>query len=184
MKQSRKEFIKRAHDMACDDWKEEIEKEFPKLFPEIRLEVGRWYKSSRHKLMLICPTSINEDGILHGFGFNYEGKYITENNYLDGSCLCNNTASRDLIQATHQEIKEALTKEAKKRGFKEGVTHTITNGIGNIISSSDVFGFDEIDNKLIYNNWSIFQKGEWAKPIETITKEEAEKQLGKIISVD
>ena len=32
MKESRKEFIKKAHSAACSEWKENIEKEFPKLF--------------------------------------------------------------------------------------------------------------------------------------------------------
>ena len=44
MKKSTKEFIKRAHESACSEWKTEIEKQWPKLFIKTGLEVGKWYK--------------------------------------------------------------------------------------------------------------------------------------------
>ena len=47
MKTTRKEFIKRAHQSACSEWKEQIEKEFPKLFKKDELVVGKWYKHKR-----------------------------------------------------------------------------------------------------------------------------------------
>ena len=50
MKESRKEFIKKAHSAACSEWKTNIEKEFPKLFKEDALEVGRWYNGYENYL--------------------------------------------------------------------------------------------------------------------------------------
>ena len=39
----RKEFIMQAHEAACSEWKKNIEKELPELFPAIKFEVGKWY---------------------------------------------------------------------------------------------------------------------------------------------
>ena len=45
MKKGRKDFIKKAHENACSEWKTKIEKEFPKLFKEgVLAEARKRYK--------------------------------------------------------------------------------------------------------------------------------------------
>ena len=187
MKESRKEFIKKAHSAACSDWKKNIEKEFPELFKKYGLEIGKWYKID------------NEDGYL----LNYSGK-VTVFGFLNGSY--SNGYNFDLYHydnakpATDKEVEEALIKEAKRRGFFN---------IGNVFkscfddnneartiskydSSTDIdYYYDEVHNELRSNglntygkfcsNPLIYKKGKWATITETITKEQAEKELGKTI---
>ena len=65
MKESRKEFIKKAHSAACSEWKENIEKEFPKLFK--KEEINGWYKDKKEKGWCVFL----ENGIMkHGFDGN------------------------------------------------------------------------------------------------------------------
>ena len=84
-------------------------------------------------------------------------------------------------KATDKEVEEALVKEAKKRGFVKGVN------ISYLISTRNDFGFDgtfSIYRDSLVDNRSavIFSEGKWAEIIkETITKEQAEKELGKTI---
>lgn len=88
-----------------------------------------------------------------------------------------------IIEATDKEVEKMLIKEAKKRGFKDkGMYEDIHD---------PYCGFKELHFKeLEYDrkeNWLydgygsvIFCNGKWST-IETITKEDAEKQLGKTI---
>ena len=190
MKESRKEFIKKAHSAACSEWKENIEKEFPKLFKEDALEIGKWYKHYSGGLnYLVCSVG---NRIAYGF---MDGEYAT------GLLFGNERLTQGCVPATDKEVEEALIKEAKKRGFFN---------IGNIFkscfddnneartiskydSSTDIdYYYDKADNALRSNglntyfkfcsNPLIYEKGKWAEIIkETITKEQAEKELGKTI---
>jgi len=186
MKESRKEFIKKAHSAACSEWKEKIEKEFPKLFKKDALEVGRWYKSrDNHGEYLMVWNNSEET---YGFwGNEYRDDlsfYIISNK----------------IPATDKEVEEALIKEAKKRGFFNiGNTfkscfddNNEARTIGKYDSSTDIgYYYDEVHNELRSNglntyekfcsNPLIYEKGKWATIVETITKEQAEKELGKTI---
>jgi hypothetical protein len=49
MKKSRKDFIKKAHENACSEWKTNIEKEFPKLFKEDALLKDALLKEARKR---------------------------------------------------------------------------------------------------------------------------------------
>ena len=73
MKQSRKEFIKKAHSAACSKWKTNIEKEFPELFKKDGLEIGKWYKYPDVKNWNILITD-NTKGKEKGVGFNCSEK--------------------------------------------------------------------------------------------------------------
>ena len=178
MKESRKEFIKKAHSAACSDWKENIEKEFPKLFKEDALVVGKWYKLTKDYGSLekgsVFPfikyqDSLEECAIV--------GHSIFDNSKTDYSAPFSNT----LTPATDKEVEEALIKEAKKRGFVKGVN------ISYLIGTRNSFGFDGTfsiyHDSLVDNRRAvIFSEGKWAEIIkETITKEQAEKELGKTI---
>ena len=171
MKQSRKDFIKKAHENACSEWKTNIEKEFPKLFKEDALVVGKWYKHCSGGLRyLVCSVG---NGLAYGF---MDGIYHTKLSFgsqrLEEGC----------IPATDKEVERALIKEAKRRGFKEGVSVSNENigyfyeGMCNSNEITFENGILSIDS--IY----IYKKGKWATIIkETITKEQAEKELGKTI---
>ena len=170
MKESRKEFIKKAHSAACSEWKENIEKEFPKLFKEDALEVGKWYKS---KIAVFRVTSLAP---LKSYGV-YSGKWGNEF-YTDVT-----TRSRP---ATDKEVEQALIKEAKKRGFKEGVKYKNRLDSFGFINDS-CWEFNGKSNYLgqrgnkVNSLHFIFDEGKWAEIVETITKEQAEKELGKTI---
>tara|TARA_R110002111_G_scaffold2678_1_gene17657 strand:+ start:41 stop:571 length:531 start_codon:yes stop_codon:yes gene_type:complete len=174
MKESRKEFIKKAHSAACYDWKQNIEKEFPKLFK--KEEIYGWYKSKELKGWCVFL----ENG-LSIYGIDSFGDWFEGHGY-------NYQLHKDDYKATDKEVEEALIKEAKKRGFKEGVTvdkvnlsddYNPNNKLKeNTINTNELLshGYLWVSSILIYDN------GEWATIIkETITKEQAEKELGKTI---
>ena len=180
MKESRKEFIKKAHSAACSEWKTNIEKEFPKLFKEDALEVGRWYNGYENYLIYI--TNIRQEFSykkISYYGLSWEQKWKCD-------YIANRDIENSLKPATDKEVKEALIKEAKKRGFKEGVrveSRWLTAPseeklIGNFIFDNEFELCCRASNGSL---WTIFQDGEWATIVETITKEQAEKELGKTI---
>jgi hypothetical protein len=184
MKESRKEFIKKAHSAACSEWKENIEKEFPKLFKGDALEVGKWYKLTKDYIHLkkgsVFPfikyqDSLEECAIV--------GHSIFDNSKTDFFAPFSNT----LTPATEKEVEEALIKEAKKRGFKDGVKYKnrldsfgfINDSCWEFNGKSNYLG--QRGNKVNRLHF-IFDEGKWAEIIkETITKEQAEKELGKTI---
>ena len=173
MKESRKEFIKKAHSAACSEWKTNIEKEFPKLFKEE--EINGWYKYKKAKGWCVFL----ENGIIR-YGFDSLGDWFEGYNYTY-------ELDKDDYKATDKEVEEALIKEAKKRGFKEGVTVdkvNLSNDYNpnnklkeNTINTNELLslGYLWVSSILIYDN------GKWATIVETITKEQAEKELGKTI---
>ena len=165
MKESRKEFIKKAHSAACYEWRKNIEKEFPKLFKEDNTPDG-WYFASDSKVFLYYF-----DGNTITYGFNWEGEF-RDNLMVSG---------KHGIKATDKEVREALIKEAKRRGFKEGVKFKSMNNRFSVLNES--FRYQEISKNTLdaFGCYNIFQDGEWATIVETITKEQAEKELGKTI---
>ena len=173
MKESRKEFIKKAHSAACYDWKENIEKVFPKLFK--KEEIYGWYKSKELKgWCVFLENGISIYGI-DSFGDWFEGQKY------------NYQLEKDDYKATDKEVEEVLVKEAEKRGFKEGVR--INSKWLCSSSKKSLNGKFMFDNKFELcaeanglMKYTIFEKGVWAEVIiETITKEQAEKELGKTI---
>ena len=171
MKESRKEFIKKAHSAACSEWKTNIEKEFPKLFKK---DENGWYKDKEVKGWCV----FFENGIMkHGFDGN--GDWFEDHNQ-------NYKLRKSDYKATDKEVEEALIKEAKKRGFKEGVR--INSKWMPNISANKLNGKFVFDNKFelcakanSLMKYTIFQNGVWAEIVDTITKEQAEKELGKTI---
>ena len=178
MKESRKEFIKKAHSAACSEWKENIEKEFPELFKEDALEVGKWYKLTKDyghlKKGSVFPFIIYQDSLKD---FAVVGHSIFDNSGRNYSAPPINT----LTPATDKEVEEALIKEAKKRGFKEGVV-VVSKGYNDTVFDGE-FRFEEWHKNTLdsFNTGDIFKDGKWATIVETITKEQAEKELGKTI---
>ena len=171
MKESRKEFIKKAHSAACSEWKENIEKEFPKLFKGDALVVGRWYKRKLDSRLWFV-THI-KSGCSYGYGFDYSGYWADESKGFNYSL--------ELNKATEKEVEEVLIEEAKKRGFKIGVVfNDVADGFREIVDVDNYIYYNQ-ENTLTLSHYRIFKKGKWAEIVETITKEQAEKELGKTI---
>ena len=179
MKQSRKEFIKRAHESACSNWKIEIEKEFPKLFVRDELEVGKWYKSNMGRIL--CCTK-NTGHTFDGYGVDKYGNWINEESFWSTS---------DFSPATDKEVEEALIKEAKKRGFKEGVSidSLCDGGCNNVKIIEEGISLDNMDAVTELRcgyGYTIFNDGKWATIIDQpkkLTVEEVEKELGYKVEI-
>jgi hypothetical protein len=165
MKESRKEFIKQGHKSACSEWKEKIEKEFPELFKKNALVRG-WSRIKGDEFALAFIQGIEET-----YGFDYKGRWSRN--------WCENISSTKYTPATDKEVEEALIKEAKKRGFKKGVSFlSISDGVKKQGSN---FGYYGNNNQICLGGGTIFKDGEWAEVLQTITKQQAEKELGKTI---
>ena len=169
MKESRKKFIKKAHSAACYEWKENIEKEFPKLFKEDALDViFGWNKVPGQSALVFLQ------GEKTTCGFDYGGNWA--NTWHE------NTSSTKYIPATDKEVEEALIKEAKKRGLKPLNHRCLEDGSIWVNNIGGNYEYYPKENKLMIGASTVFLDGKWATIIkETITKEQAEKELGKTI---
>lgn len=85
-----------------------------------QFEVGKWYKIQKetyHKMDAFqCFQGIGNQS----YGFNHSGLFT--NKYCIGVWVDDDEV---ITPATDKEVEEALIKEAKKIGFKEGVTCSI-----------------------------------------------------------
>ena len=99
---------------------------------DLGLKVGEWYFNGNGKT-LFCYNGTNNKR----YGFNSSGIWS-----IGIGCAYDST----LKKATKQEVEQALTDEAKRRGFKEGVK----------VSRSWV----ALDDSQIFHN------GEWAEIID------------------
>lgn len=180
LKKKQQQFIKEAYRSSdvCQGWKDKIKENFPKLFTETELEVGKWYKNAFYNTLL-CYT-----GESYGYGF-FEGKWNSDGDWGSLSTFKSNT-----VEATKEEVEQALIIEAKKRGFKEGVKiKSLFHHDNPTIEIFNERGYEFVSsqNKLYIHGGKqslmpvVFYQGEWAEIIETITKAEAEKELGKVI---
>ena len=173
MKESRKEFIKKAHSSACSEWKTNIEAEFPKLFKKDDLVVGKWYKEETTNFLVFIKDLKHSS--YAGYGFNTRGDWKDSLGRI----------GLQHIPATDEEVKKALIKEAKKRGFKEGVRIKSIWMSGTAKLFYGELCFDG-EFELCYKNnggmlYTLFNNGVWATIVEeTITKEEAKVITDKI----
>ena len=172
-----KQFIKDAYNdklglTMCSDWKEAIEETYPEFNERVKLEVGKWYKITDSQYTfepLICFSGFGR----MNYGFNGKGDWFPDFNvYEDENCI---------KPATDQEVEELLIKEAKKRGLKPLNHRCLEDGLIWINNIGGNYEYVKPSGKLQVGASTIFLDGVWAIPLETITKEEAEKQLGKTI---
>ena len=102
-----------------------------------------------------------EDGIIK-YGFDSNGEY-KENN---SGCKYDITD----VPATEEEVKQALIKEAIKRGFKEGARFTHNEDVHAILKGdvSEIHSdfFEIKNNTFMIDGWEIFNDGKWAEIIE------------------
>jgi hypothetical protein len=114
-------------------------------------EVGKWYKHGKHSLF--CFVKENMLGF-NGYGFNPDG-------WCDDNTWARNW---EITPATNEEVEAALIKEAKKRGFKEGVEAKGLNHF-KMINGYDFHWFIDY-NVLHFQNQLIYKEGQWASIIE------------------
>ena len=164
--------------------KYKMKDEFPEVF-EVKLEVGKWYKRPHGKALffIVGDPKITPFEV---YGFDMEGNWMN----LEKA----RTFPDYEIEATEQEVFEALKNEAVKRGFKEGVYITPMYSDG-----KDYFPDENIINKPLNfhlkvstlevdggdDRYRIFVNGKWAKKIELkkLTKEQIERELGYKIEI-
>ena len=169
--------------------KYEMRDEFPSVFKK-ELEVGKWYKvidlTGQFKNSKGALVSYSK-GDHYGFGYSRENWTTTFKN-LD------EVIKRDtdtVIEATDQEVFEALKNEAVKRydlgeliSCLQDKSECIARE-GKIHFGTDRFYLDYCQQLWMYSsescNIKVFEDGIWATIIPTITKKEAEEILGKKI---
>lgn len=151
---------------------ERLEKELSEIKEAIKnqntLEIGKWYKDQLGGFWYYEGKSESKLNPDKAYGIAYDGDWMDsdERNFREG---------KSLTPATDKEVEEALIKEAKKRGFKEGVK--INNlheaGYGNKIPLGGNLNFNPTTNSLRTDRCDgrtgilplIFHKGKWAEII-------------------
>ena len=124
------------------------------------LEVGRWYWAEClgvENYLILLEDLVGLKAIC----------YITERS---GSFIEGGSFSSTQRPATDKEVEEALIKEAKKRGFEEGIR--FNNAVKDSVwedSSGVVSAIYSNDWGLFTNNQYIFCKGKWAEIIKPKT---------------
>ena len=140
-----------------------------------QFEVGDWfYQIYNGKKTIFCKS---EDGC---YGFNQSSKW--------SSSLCTYT-NIDKVKMSDKEVEEALIKEAKRRGFKEGVRAIRPKCMG--MPCSDVLSdegewYVKKENELVVGNLTVFSKGKWGEIIEDkkeMTVKDIENELGYEIKI-
>ena len=134
-----------------------------------KLEVGKWYH-------YIGGLYVWNNGN-KTYGFNSQKRFYEHYSFSnpDGA-----------VEASPEIIEQYLTDEAVRRGFNGKVKFKPIGSHNEVIrdGNENAFGFDESLNQLLYCNYVVFRDGAWSEIIkpETITRAEAEKQLGKVIT--
>ena len=183
MKLSKKQqkFIKDAYSRACSEWKQEIKDNFPKLIEEPKLKVGRWYKKG-YRLAYITELK-KSDFFAYGFG--------NKNEWYDNDDLWA-LSHNGWELATDKEVEEALIKEAKRRGYKDGnykcllfpkSTEKLQDFYYAYNENSNILAVFEKDNHIVN---IVFDNGKWAEIIEEtkeLTIEEIQEKLGYKIKI-
>ena len=132
-------------------------------------ELNKWYKATDNKFMIYL-TKYKDDNKCEGFYFSgLNGEYMG---------FCDNLGFRRCILATKQEIEQALTNEAKRRGFKEGIRVKLFDSMYDISTLNN----GEFTYQKDYNRFGIrggdscgsfavlFKDGQWAEIIDDKTE--------------
>ena len=146
------------------------------------LEVGKWYKTPKYGSALFCVTNIDNEDV-EAYGFNMYNSWTKKCfGFAENSLIYN-------ILATDQEVETALIKEAKKRGFKEGIEFNSPNAEHHYAFNQKIINCDFLtwDKDLTVRKTSknvngiIFSEGKWAEIIESTpeyTMQELTEKLG------
>ena len=155
--------------------KELLQQFIPEAF-KTELEVGRWYKlKDNPKILALYDCFKHHRPYAYLFNANGDYEYKVEFSLFELPTYWE--------LATEEEVREALIKEAKKRGYKEGVKCKF-----GIIEDIRTLETNDFEFKLEYNTLVIkrkdgnsdiiFRNGKWNEIIEEEpTKEEINRVL-------
>ena len=168
-----KQFIKDAYNgklglTMCSEWKEAIEETYPEFNEQVKLEVGKW--SINGSNIFKYNGLKDQNGDPRGYGIA-DDTWYPEDSFIGWG--------GDFRLATDQEVKEALEKEIKKRGLWNSPIKCLFDDIN--WDNDNGFTRTCTNNEVWTKYGQVFKDGNFAELLETITKEEAEKQLGKTI---
>lgn len=139
-----------------------LKETFPEVF-KTEFKVGTVYKIDKN--IFYC-TEINERGVLYGYGL-FDAKWGERFNNRSHICACNESAAKDrLVEASTQEWESSLINEAKKRGYKQGITCAFGKGAHNrMIRENEIRWVPDWQDKgaLCMGTNVIFTQGNWAK---------------------
>ena len=157
----------------CTDWENWLKDRHPELFEE-EFKVGDWVYWSGN-CQTVGKIKAHAKPII---GLCFELSETHKDTKYD-SCHVDN-----LRKATSEEIETHLIKEAKKRGYFEN-SHLHIEEIRSPVKNLKYNPNWSPDMDCLYDTETLHviwrpDKG-WMSLVETITKEEAEKQLGKKI---
>lgn len=182
------ELIKEIYQAVDDNLKRKIEIEVPELRPT--LEVGKWYRINWRdgEIDLFFAKEIKEDRMFFYDNYYRNGNLLEQRIHsLDISELFEDVR-RNIELATLEEVKTALVKEAKRRGFKDGVKFNAISvrNDGRNLGCTAICDWDfclllnNLQIRTPENTWKtnnsnpiIFDNGTWA----TIITEPTEKDL-------
>ena len=131
-----------------------LKETFPEVF-KTELEIGKWYKGSADIKFLICYQSNGNDN----YGFWQDQPYrnnISFGDYWDDMSRL----------ATPEEVSAALINEAKKRGYKQGITCAFGKDAHNrIIRENEIRWIPGWQDQglLCMGMNVIFTQGNWAQ---------------------
>ena len=134
---------------------------------DLKPNLNKWYKKTGSEYMIYLTKYVDL--------YNCEGFYFSG---LNGEYMgfCDDLGFRGCILANKQEIEQALTDEAKRRGFENvgDLSITFVDGRnfkkGFFYTSDNKFYFCKEYNTILLDGVEIFNNGQWAK----ITDEKSE----------
>ncbi len=169
-----KDQLRQLTDPKVKEW-------FPEVF-KVKLEVGKWYKriwkdGDRDIDLFLISDFIDNKFVI--------GEFFRNNERLEEGVgyrfVISNNKRYSEIEANNEEVFEVLKIEAVRRGFVEGV-YFKSPVSGDNYKFTNIYFTEATDMAWSKNGGVIFEKGNWATIIPTITKSEAEKLLNiKII---
>ena len=144
---------------------------FPDAFKK-DMEVGKWYKGTADIEFLVYYQSNGFDN----YGFWEDQPY--RDNLLFGDCWYNMSRL-----ATDEEVEAALKKEAKKRGYKQGITCAFGKDAHNrIIRENEIRWVPDWQDKgaLCMGMNVIFTQGNW---VEILSQEKTVVPMDKALKI-
>ncbi len=149
----KEEIVQRLEEIKTE--KKQLKKQLKEL-PS--LEVGKWYKTDDKTEFLINILDLGDLRYGKAYGFGNSGTWYDESRF----------GFRNLTPATDKEVETALIKEAKKRGFKEGVKYKTNGGTINKLKSNN-FIYEYVSGvgmTIGTEDIWFFCNGKWAEIIE------------------
>lgn len=161
-------FIKEAyegkHGSICQEWKDTILEHYPE-FREEEFKVGDWVIGA-FKYPPYDPRKIT----------SIKGRIANYNDPEKGDGENNGNRVEHMRKATKEEIEQHLIKEAERRGLWDVPVKCLYHKVCKTNKSCIAF-YNHEEDALWSEYGLVYQKGQWAEIIPTMTKEEAEKKL-------